>query len=114
MLQFLTNRLRRRESRGTVLVFVLGMLVLLFFIGFTLLANTRGERQKVVQAKVADNFDSVLANLQEQIQIRLRDDVWNIPLRSAGGQPPGSIPPIPTLLSDASTNAPTDAQEHNE
>jgi len=62
--------------RGTVLVFVLAILTLLFFIGFALLANTRSQRLRFSESHRAVDLDALMNGMIDQVRMRLRDDVW--------------------------------------
>ncbi|MEK6644606.1 MAG: hypothetical protein AABZ08_11930 [Planctomycetota bacterium] len=62
--------------RGTVLVFVLGILTLLALVGLVLIARTHGEFQRVTLDGNAANTRGVLDGLVGSIQDTLRQDIW--------------------------------------
>lgn len=83
--QNLTVRGRRR---GTILVFVLGVLTLLALIGVGLMASVRGERNRVDMSRQATPRPHSVDSIVETIRERLRADIWG----------PAPLPPPPPPL----------------
>ncbi|HUW83008.1 MAG TPA: hypothetical protein VMZ31_09440 [Phycisphaerae bacterium] len=81
--------------RGTILVFVLGVLVMLFLIGTAVIVKTRSERQNVAHLAVAANEAGVMDQAVNAVLEELRRDIWGddtVALNSDGGDEPWDAP----------------------
>ncbi|MEE8169509.1 MAG: hypothetical protein V3T70_03085, partial [Phycisphaerae bacterium] len=88
-----THTRRQAGRRGTVLVFVIGILTMLFLIGVGLLSNVRGEKLRWQRLQRADAAPDIMGAAIELVRQRLRADMWHRPF-------PLSPPQDPRYLSD--------------
>ncbi len=64
------------RRRGTVLVFVLGILALLGLVGLGLIARTHTDAQLVELQNTGEIVDSAMSGVIRTARERLRDDIW--------------------------------------
>jgi len=70
-----------RRRRGTVLVFVMAVLVLLALLGLGMMIAVRGERQKLTPQREALALEAVMDSAVRLVRERLRDDILRDPNR---------------------------------
>lgn len=67
---------RLRLRRGTIMVFVLGVLTLLALIGLILIARTHGEAKRLSNETAAVSSQGVADGVVHSVQNLLRKDIW--------------------------------------
>lgn len=73
----LQNKSTRSFSRrGTIMIFVLGVLTLLALVGLVLIARTHGESRRIKIDSVASSSRSAMDGVVHSIQETLRQDIW--------------------------------------
>lgn len=79
-----------RRRRGTVLVFVMAVLVLLALLGLGMMIAVRGDRQKLTPQRETLALEAVMDSAVRLVRERLRDDIWGLP--PAAGLPDKRVP----------------------
>lgn len=64
------------RRRGTIMIFVLGILTLLALVGIVLIARTHGESRRIQLDVASQSSDSVMTNVVTGIQETLWRDIW--------------------------------------
>lgn len=105
------RRARGARRRGTVMVFVLGMLALLAIIGLTLIARTHGEFKRVTLQTTASSADVARDGVVRRVREILRRDIWGDP--PPVGQTALERPLADDAPADPLTN-PNGVRENNE
>ena len=67
------------RRRGTVMVFVLGVLALLALLGLVLIARTHGEFQRVTMQSASSSGQAAMDGVVRRIGETLRRDIWGDP-----------------------------------
>jgi hypothetical protein len=70
---------RGPSRRGTIMIFVLGVLVLLALIGLLLIARTHGESKRVSYEAAASSGTAAIDDVISLVRQTLRSDIWGAP-----------------------------------
>ncbi|HVP11630.1 MAG TPA: hypothetical protein VMV94_10630, partial [Phycisphaerae bacterium] len=93
-----SSAVRGRLRRGTIMIFVLGVLVLLALIGLLLIARTHGESKRVNYEAAASVEKAAMDDVVNLVRQTLRADIWGDPgasgplaLPLSGNRPAGGL-----------------------
>ncbi len=81
------RRPRRFRRRGTVMIFILGILALLGLLGLALIGKTHGEFRRTAIQSNASSILTVRDGVIRRIQEILHEDIWAGPPVAAGASP---------------------------